>query len=93
MTKLLSMQEAAEFLNISIDTLRRIQKKGEIAFSLIGGNWKISQNDLFEYYEKNKRKPVQTAGEKATKKRKMVPVIQRGAKPIGYNRNGAPYWV
>ena len=88
-TKLMSMSEVAEYLGVSVDTVRRIHKRGELAFSLIGGNWKISLDDLIRYYESQK---VLTQPSDGCKKKK-VKLIRGEVKPIGYNKNGKPYWV
>ncbi|WP_084032709.1 helix-turn-helix domain-containing protein [Chelativorans sp. J32] len=51
---LLTECEAAEKLRISVDTLRRIRKRGEIAARRIGGRWRYTDEDILEYQEGQK---------------------------------------
>jgi helix-turn-helix protein len=61
---LLTEQQAAEKLGISIYTLQRIRKRREISFISIGRKAKYSEHHLAEYREAQtchaERKPAQT---------------------------------
>jgi hypothetical protein len=52
--RLLYEHEAAAELRISIDTLRRVRKRGEIAARLIGRRWRYTEADLLEFQESRK---------------------------------------
>jgi excisionase family DNA binding protein len=87
MKGLISFKETAEFLGISLETLRQMKLRGDIVFSKIGGQWKISEYDLMEYYEKHKQKPVII---ERTKKKKMY--FKEEIKPIRYTKQGKPIY-
>jgi excisionase family DNA binding protein len=53
MGKLLSIEEAAQYLNVSHWTIRRLIHKGELPASKVGGQWRID-NDALELYLKKK---------------------------------------
>jgi len=52
--EMLFEDEAAAKLRISIDTLRRIRKRGEITSRKISGRWRYTDADLMEYQESQK---------------------------------------
>ncbi|WP_374710689.1 helix-turn-helix domain-containing protein [Inquilinus ginsengisoli] len=51
---LLFEDEAAAALRVSVATLRRIRKRGEISTRLISGRWRYTHADLVEYQENQK---------------------------------------
>ena len=55
---LMKEQRAALELDISIDTLQRIRKRGEISFRKVGSRYRYTPKDLLEYLE-NQRTPCQ----------------------------------
>ncbi|WP_140986813.1 helix-turn-helix domain-containing protein [Asticcacaulis tiandongensis] len=57
--KLMSEKEASEMLGISVDTIQRIRKRGEIAFRKIGGRYRYTISDLNEYAENQRVEPCQ----------------------------------
>ena len=51
---LLYEEPAAKALGISVATLQRIRKRGEIAARRIGRRWRYTAADLIEYQERQK---------------------------------------
>jgi excisionase family DNA binding protein len=45
-TKLLTLKEAAEFLNVSVSTMRRLVKNGKIDGTKVGGQWRFDKGYL-----------------------------------------------
>ena len=86
MEKLLNRKEVADILGISLSTICRLQKSGELVFAKIGGEYKLSQKDLQAYYEKRKTASVSI---KNLKIENIRPIV----KPIGRNRQGIPLYV
>jgi excisionase family DNA binding protein len=89
---LLSFKQAHEWLGVSAKTLQRRQQEGEITFSRIGGSWKISENDLRLYYEKQKQTIVPIEPAPKTRRRKYI-TTEHKLVPIRYNKNGKPVYV
>lgn len=52
-------REAADWLRVSIDTLRRIRTRREIGFIKIGGRFRYTQNHLADYLESRSVMPCQ----------------------------------
>ena len=52
MAKLLSIEEAAGYLNVSHWTIRRLIHKGELPASKVGGQWRIDDDALNLYLKK-----------------------------------------
>ncbi|MCB1469510.1 MAG: helix-turn-helix domain-containing protein [Rhizobiaceae bacterium] len=57
LVKPLSEKDASILLGVSIDTIQRIRKRGEIAFRKIGGRIRYTQADLAEYLEASRVTP------------------------------------
>jgi len=53
MPKLLTIKEVAEYLAVSIDTVRRLIRNGQLSASKVGGQWRMDQ-DAIELYLKKK---------------------------------------
>lgn len=51
---LLTEQEVASQRRISVETLRRIRRRGEIAARRIGGRWRYTDSDVLDYQESQK---------------------------------------
>lgn len=49
--ELLTIAEVAEFLKLSIPTIRRLQQQRHIAFVKVGGRIRFTKNDLMSYLE------------------------------------------
>lgn len=43
--------EVAERLKVSVDTIKRLIKNGKLSATKIGGQWRISEDQLNEYIE------------------------------------------
>lgn len=52
MEKLLTLDEVATTLKVHENTILRIIKKAEISAIKVGGQWRITTDDLCEYLEK-----------------------------------------
>ncbi|MEK7309626.1 MAG: helix-turn-helix domain-containing protein [Planctomycetota bacterium] len=52
MPKLLTIKEVAEYLAVSIDTVRRLIHKGQLPASKVGGQWRIDKDTLELYLKK-----------------------------------------
>lgn len=57
--QLLTEKEAADSLGVSIDTIQRMRKRGDIAFRKIGGRFKYTAEDLREYIDNQRVGPCQ----------------------------------
>jgi len=51
MSKVLSVREASEYLNISKNTLYKLIQEGEIPARKFGRQWRISQAILDKFFE------------------------------------------
>lgn len=58
--EILTLEEAAEYLRMNPEVLRRHAKKGEIPGKQIGRVWKFSKNLLQKYIEEGYNGPVNT---------------------------------
>ena len=47
-----SLPEAAEFLGMNKEVLRRKLKAGEVHAAKMGKEWRVSRHDLEEYYQR-----------------------------------------
>jgi len=56
--ELLTIKEAAEFLKISVPTLRRLQADRYIPFIKVGGCVRFDRNDILAYLQKRKYKAL-----------------------------------
>ena len=52
--KLLTLHEAADFLNVPARTLRAEFRKWGISAYKVGRAWRFRERDLYEYLERNK---------------------------------------
>lgn len=86
MEKLLNRKEVAGILGVSLSTICRLQKSGELVFAKIGGEYKLSHADLQAYYERRKVAVIKVKSPTAVI---MPPTV----KPIGKNRKGLPLYV
>ncbi|MCH2394324.1 helix-turn-helix domain-containing protein [Oceanibaculum sp.] len=50
--RLLTEREAAEALGVSVYTIQRLRKQGEIRFKRLGGRWKTRADWLKEYLDR-----------------------------------------
>lgn len=53
MSKLMSREEVCEYLQISMDTLERILKRGEMQASRVGRQIRITEEAIREYLHKH----------------------------------------
>ena len=54
---LLTLEEAARRLHVSMATMRRLLRDGELIGTKIRGDWRIDPVDLEAFIQKNKSKP------------------------------------
>lgn len=60
--EILTTREAAEYLRVSVTSLRRMEKKGQlIPFRTLGGHRRYSLAMLNEYLERSRRRSVPMA--------------------------------
>lgn len=52
--ELLTIAEVAEFLKLSIPTIRRLQQQRHIAFVKVGGRIRFTKSDIMSYMEKRR---------------------------------------
>ena len=52
--ELLTVDDVAEFLKISVPSVRRLQQKRLIPFYKVGGGIRFSMSDLLSYLESNR---------------------------------------
>jgi excisionase family DNA binding protein len=52
--ELLTIPEVAEFLKLSIPTVRRLQQQRYIAFVKVGGSIRFTKGDIMSYVEKRR---------------------------------------
>lgn len=64
-----TVEQVAEELSIHQDTARRLLRTGEIEGAKLGGEWRVSREDLLDYYERNKTKVCHYCGEERQTKR------------------------
>ena len=51
--KTYSLQEVGEMLGLSVITLRKYLKSGKLKGSKLGKSWRVTEEEIREYYEKN----------------------------------------
>jgi excisionase family DNA binding protein len=52
--ELLTIAEVAEFLKLSIPTVRRLQQQRHVAFVKVGGSIRFTKSDIMSYLEKRR---------------------------------------
>ena len=57
---LLTLEEAARRLHVSMATMRRLLRDGELIGTKIRGDWRIDPVDLEDFIQKNKSKPKES---------------------------------
>lgn len=57
--ELMTIIEAAEFLKISVGTLRRLQQDHFIPFIKVGGSVRFDRGDILAYIEKQRVKAIE----------------------------------
>jgi len=55
--RLMSEHEAARVLHCSIDTLRRVRKRGEIGYTMVSGRVFYTEKQIAEYLERQRVDP------------------------------------
>lgn len=55
--QLLTLEQAAERLQVSIVTVRRLIRDGELIGTKVRGDWRVDPVDLEDYIRKGKSKP------------------------------------
>ena len=50
----MSVQQVADFLKVSEGTIIRLLKSGEMEGHKVGGQWRLTRNQVDEYLEKQK---------------------------------------
>lgn len=56
--RLLTEQQTAEALGVSIYTVQRERKRGHLAGRLIGNRWRYTEADIVDYIERKKACPA-----------------------------------
>jgi excisionase family DNA binding protein len=56
--ELLTIPEVAEFLKLSVPTVRRLQQKRYIAFIKVGGCVRFTKSDITSYLERRRVSPA-----------------------------------
>ena len=59
---LLTVQEAAEFLNVSVRFVRRLIAEHRVAVVRLGRHVRLAASDLEAYVETSRREPVRSKG-------------------------------
>jgi len=54
MEKLLTLEEVADYLRLSKDTVYRLANTGKIPASKVGSQWRFRREDVDQWLEKNK---------------------------------------
>jgi excisionase family DNA binding protein len=54
--EILTIQQAAEFLQVCDKTVRRLISKKELPASKIGGSWRVKKSDIDEYLLQTRNK-------------------------------------
>jgi excisionase family DNA binding protein len=62
---LLDERQAADRLGVSVYTLQRIRKRGEIGFTKIGNRYRYTAEAITAYLKSKSVKPCQTSGSKS----------------------------
>jgi excisionase family DNA binding protein len=89
---LYSSQEVADMLDVSVRTIRKLARSGDIRFISIGNHRRFAMTDIEDFIDKN-RTPTPVAGKRLIRKRsrpfdvydfeKMVDVFEgRGKRPV-----------
>ena len=60
--KFLSRHEAAEMLGVSFNTIVNMQHRGDLVFAKFGRQWRISEQDIRDYYRKQVSKQIEPIG-------------------------------
>ena len=58
MTKMLKAKDAAEFLNVHLETIRRLARQNEIPAFKVGKGWRFSEDTLRKWADKNYTRPA-----------------------------------
>jgi excisionase family DNA binding protein len=53
--KLLNIQEVAQYLGVSIITVRRLAKRGDLQGFKVGKNWRFKQSTLLAYIARKEK--------------------------------------
>lgn len=54
MEKLMTLEEVADYLRLSKDTVYRMANSGKIPASKVGNQWRFRKEDVDQWLEKNK---------------------------------------
>ena len=54
MEKLMTLEEVAEYLRLSKDTVYRMANMGKLPASKVGSQWRFRKEDVDQWLEKNK---------------------------------------
>jgi excisionase family DNA binding protein len=54
MEKLLTLEEVADYLRLSKDTVYRMASAGKLPASKVGSQWRFRKEDVDQWLEKNK---------------------------------------
>ena len=57
--ELLTIKEVAEFLKISIPTVRRLQQERRLPFIKVGGSVRFTKSDVLDYLKKKRIEAIQ----------------------------------
>jgi excisionase family DNA binding protein len=57
--KMYTLLEISEILNVSVESVRRYVRSGKLKASRVGRLWRVQEEDLKKYLEKNSNNIVQ----------------------------------
>lgn len=57
--ELLTIDEVAKFLKVSLTTVRRLQQGRHIPFIKVGGTIRFAREDIVDFLKKNRVKPIE----------------------------------
>ena len=85
MKKMLSLEQAAEYMNVHKDTVRKLFKNGELKAYKVAKLWRTTEDDILMYINRPQevKEPAKRTG---TRRTSQMPV------PIKYV-NGRPHYV
>lgn len=59
--KTYTIPEVAEMLSVSVESVRRFLKRGTLKGSKIGGQWRVTDEQIKEFYDKNSNEHMKKA--------------------------------
>jgi len=57
--ELLTIKEVAEFMKVSLSSIRRLQQQRQLPFIKVGGSVRFTKSDIVEYIQKRRIDVIQ----------------------------------